>query len=799
MWLLLWATVAAVARAQICQQNIAAALQCNAQSRCQQFYTNSAFNSSTTFTQTTRAYCDYEWQRCATSQPSVAAECTDNADCYSRVPIVVENGAPPPVVFVTQCIVDLSGLPYPEIPGIFVPDGTCGLGTLDASTVQVYADFPSANFTTYLYNCSISDLSQAFNCSCSIPACPQQFAEQIDLAQQCAVSESPTTCLLPFAVYNGDNGLSFGLPSCTVDAPAPFCQPTTLLNYTVYAHTQANELCYASFEVYEIGNGDVENCTLGAVDPVTLLCNASTPAALVEYDTNVPIPPFSCSCRVALPTTAAGCAANATGVGLAVLACTSDAYCESTFATPLGAQPPDALSCAPASLACVASQFSGSLWSPSYASPNAGRPCIVDVSAYYYQSIAPPLGAELVLDFSPDTCLLGVVGSTRSPVVNDSTLLLCLPPALAADPDAAVTQQAFAPALYQCSQCIDLPQTCPPPLANALLSCASNCTCAARFPQAAYAMPRCDGGDVAYNGNYCQHDTCTFHSAQPRASPVGYNFSAADAGSTCVDDILALTWLASALQQFSSELWFIGRVGTTPLFDDGHTYRCLNVTPIALGSPYVFAGQCQSTQQPPAGGDFPCPLCPSAASHDCIAQRSVWLGLFFIAAFVVAASFLLASLPMLFCAPHQRSMRASAELAYRGWYAPLPPPLQPPAWAFGAAWSVVYTTRTFALWIVLINAHCARGAATAGLVVFGVGTLIVEPLWAVAFVGARSIALGAVAVAAALVLAGVTCGLFSEVNVAAALLYLPGVLWLAYASAIGAALALRGPLTAKRQ
>jgi tryptophan-rich sensory protein len=214
----------------------------------------------------------------------------------------------------------------------------------------------------------------------------------------------------------------------------------------------------------------------------------------------------------------------------------------------------------------------------------------------------------------------------------------------------------------------------------------------------------------------------------------------------------------------------------------------------------VFAGQCTSTQQPPAGGGIPCPLCPSAASHDCIAQRSVWLGLFFIAAFVVAASFLLASLPMLFCAPHaSRSMRASAELAYRGWYAPLPAPLQPPAWAFGAAWSAVYTTRTFALWIVLINANCARGAATAGLVVFGVGTLIVEPLWAVAFVGARSIALGAVAVAAALVLAGVTCGLFSEVNVAAALLYLPGVLWLAYASAIGAALPLRGPLTAKRQ
>ena len=184
-----------------------------------------------------------------------------------------------------------------------------------------------------------------------------------------------------------------------------------------------------------------------------------------------------------------------------------------------------------------------------------------------------------------------------------------------------------------------------------------------------------------------------------------------------------------------------------------------------------------------------------------------WAGTWFLSAVVVLFSYLLSALAgWLSSSPESSSKTApsskgaSAASAYR-WHCPLQDPLQPPAWMFPAAWAVVYTTRIFAAWLIYINDPFESSTATAALIVYGATTLVVEPAWSWVFVGARSPIGGAVLIVASSAGAFATLALFASVEagrggpaLGAALLYLPGVLWLACAAFIGTSIALQQPV-----
>jgi hypothetical protein len=90
--------------------------------------------------------------------------------------------------------------------------------------------------------------------------------------------------------------------------------------------------------------------------------------------------------------------------------------------------------------------------------------------------------------------------------------------------------------------------------------------------------------------------------------------------------------------------------------------------------------------------------------------------------------------------------------------------------------------RAFALWLVVINAACAanQAAATAALVLFGIGVLLVEPLCALALLllAACQRWIAVVLAIIAVVIALVVAVLFAQVSVAAALLCVPVLVFL---------------------
>ncbi len=114
------------------------------------------------------------------------------------------------------------------------------------------------------------------------------------------------------------------------------------------------------------------------------------------------------------------------------------------------------------------------------------------------------------------------------------------------------------------------------------------------------------------------------------------------------------------------------------------------------------------------------------------------------------------------------------------WYdALIKPAIQPPGWAFGAAWSILYIMIGLALAMVLnARGNRYRGYAIALFTVAFVATLAWSPL----FFAAHKVFAAFFLILFILAFAIATTIVFAQVRKAAAWLMLPYLLWLSFAS-----------------
>lgn len=116
-----------------------------------------------------------------------------------------------------------------------------------------------------------------------------------------------------------------------------------------------------------------------------------------------------------------------------------------------------------------------------------------------------------------------------------------------------------------------------------------------------------------------------------------------------------------------------------------------------------------------------------------------------------------------------------------GWYEGLAkPPLTPPNWVFGPAWTTLYILMAIAFYRVLRLDPAMRGRAAA-IVVFLL-QLALNASWSFAFFSAHSPLFGLVVIVALEALILVTIALFWRVDRVAAFCLLPYAAWVAFAT-----------------
>lgn len=125
---------------------------------------------------------------------------------------------------------------------------------------------------------------------------------------------------------------------------------------------------------------------------------------------------------------------------------------------------------------------------------------------------------------------------------------------------------------------------------------------------------------------------------------------------------------------------------------------------------------------------------------------------------------------------------ALASIDAAGFYAQLVQPAwAPPAWLFGPAWSVLFVLMSVAAWLVWRD-HGFSGAGLA-LRLFGV-QLVANALWSWLFFGWRQGALAFAEVIVLWLLIAATAWQFWRLHRLAALLLVPYLAWVAFASAL---------------
>lgn len=121
------------------------------------------------------------------------------------------------------------------------------------------------------------------------------------------------------------------------------------------------------------------------------------------------------------------------------------------------------------------------------------------------------------------------------------------------------------------------------------------------------------------------------------------------------------------------------------------------------------------------------------------------------------------------------------------WYAGLAKPgFTPPNWLFAPVWSTLYILMAYALWRIL-SLPKGRPGRSAAVTVFFV-QLALNSLWSFAFFGAHSPLAGLIFIAALIVAILATMRAFWKLDRLAALLLVPYLAWVAYATALNAAI-----------
>ncbi|MBM6579775.1 tryptophan-rich sensory protein [Microvirga sp. BT689] len=115
------------------------------------------------------------------------------------------------------------------------------------------------------------------------------------------------------------------------------------------------------------------------------------------------------------------------------------------------------------------------------------------------------------------------------------------------------------------------------------------------------------------------------------------------------------------------------------------------------------------------------------------------------------------------------------------WYAGLEKPaFTPPNWAFPVAWTLLYALMAYALWRILSLPETQPGRAAA-IVAFFV-QLVLNGMWSFAFFGGRSPMAGLIVIAALIAAILATIRAFWRLDRPAALLLVPYLAWVAYAT-----------------
>lgn len=120
------------------------------------------------------------------------------------------------------------------------------------------------------------------------------------------------------------------------------------------------------------------------------------------------------------------------------------------------------------------------------------------------------------------------------------------------------------------------------------------------------------------------------------------------------------------------------------------------------------------------------------------------------------------------------------------WYASLQKPdFTPPNWAFPVAWTALYAMMAYALWRIL-SLPQNRPGRSAAIVAFFV-QLVLNGLWSFAFFGGQSPIAGLVVIAALIVAILATVHAFWPLDRIAALMLVPYLAWVTFATALNAA------------
>ena len=116
------------------------------------------------------------------------------------------------------------------------------------------------------------------------------------------------------------------------------------------------------------------------------------------------------------------------------------------------------------------------------------------------------------------------------------------------------------------------------------------------------------------------------------------------------------------------------------------------------------------------------------------------------------------------------------------WYSSLQrPALAPPNWDFGPVWTLLFALIGIAVWLVWQRYDETPGAARVALLVFGVHFLF-NLGWSAVFFGLREIGWGLVVIWVLWALIVKTLWAFARVDRRAALLLVPYLLWVSFAT-----------------
>ncbi|PVE26173.1 TspO protein [Microvirga sp. KLBC 81] len=120
------------------------------------------------------------------------------------------------------------------------------------------------------------------------------------------------------------------------------------------------------------------------------------------------------------------------------------------------------------------------------------------------------------------------------------------------------------------------------------------------------------------------------------------------------------------------------------------------------------------------------------------------------------------------------------------WYASLAKPgFTPPNWLFAPVWTTLYALMAYALWRIL-SLPRNRPGRTAAVTLFFV-QLALNSLWSFAFFGAQSPLWGLIVIAALVVAILATIIAFRKLDRVAALLLVPYLAWVSYATLLNGA------------